>query len=230
MSTCVSILSACVDSPSSLCVRLRVAAFRIRLVRFGTIAGDSDPIRICAHYRPNIQAIRRSIHGMICRSVLVRAVKTRRWFGFETASFHVRVCFCVISLFTIIGMRLHVSLLISCDFLLYFTSLITCIASWDICDCSPYLCSWYELVSTSFHVLVVWRCCLGLELEDLRLWLNLIHWFPGLVIFMHQMYMDLVLGYWDIRFISFHMKLFGFGFSCEKSWTVIWIDLELELI
>ena len=55
---------------------------------------------------------------------------------------------------------LHVTLIISCDFLLYCTSLITCTTSWDICDCSPYLRSWYGLVSASFHVLVACRCWL----------------------------------------------------------------------
>ena len=57
-----------------------------------TIAGDPDPIRICASYRPNTIAIRKSIHGMIRRSVPVRAVKTRRRFSSKTASFHVNVC------------------------------------------------------------------------------------------------------------------------------------------
>ena len=37
------------------------------------------------------QAIRRPFHGMIRRSVPVRAVKTRRRFSSETASFHVSV-------------------------------------------------------------------------------------------------------------------------------------------
>ena len=63
-----------------------------------------------------------------------------------------------ISLFTVVGMRLHVTLIISCDFLLYFISLITCITSWDIYNCSLYLHRWYEFVSAFFHVLVVYRC------------------------------------------------------------------------
>jgi len=78
---------------------------------------------------PDTQAIRRPIHGMIRISVFVRAVKTRRRFGSETASFQVSVCFCLI--FPIYRC-LHVlcfALIISCDFLLYFTSFIIRIRS-----------------------------------------------------------------------------------------------------
>ena len=85
---------------------------------------------------PDTQEIRRSIHRMIRRSVPVRAVKTRCQFGSETTSFHVSVCFCLI--FPIYRC-LHVlcfTFIISCDFLLYFTSCITCIRSWDMYDCS----------------------------------------------------------------------------------------------
>ena len=66
--------------------------------------------------------IRRPIHGMIRRPVPVRAVKTRRRFGSKTSSFHVSVRSCV---FTVIGMCFHINVIISCDFLLYFTCLIT---------------------------------------------------------------------------------------------------------
>jgi len=52
---------------------------------------------------------------------------------------------------------LHVALIISCDFLLYFISLITCTTSWDIHDCPLYSCSWCLLILALFHVLVVWR-------------------------------------------------------------------------
>jgi len=109
-----------------LYVRLRVAAFRIRSVRSGFVAGDPDPIRICTRYGPDTQAIQRTIHRMIRRSVVVRAVKTRRRFGSEIMSFHVSACSYV---FIIVGMHLHVTLIISYDFLLYFTNLITCITS-----------------------------------------------------------------------------------------------------
>jgi len=50
--------------------------------------------------------------------------------------------------------------IILCDFLLYFTSLTCCITSWDIMDCSPYLCNWYERVSVLVCVTVVRRCWL----------------------------------------------------------------------
>ena len=51
---------------------------------------DSDSCR-CGS---DTQAIRRPIHGMIRRLVPVHAVKTRRRFGSETASFHVSVRSC----------------------------------------------------------------------------------------------------------------------------------------
>ena len=50
---------------------------------------------------PDTMGIRRPMHGMVRRPVPVRAVKTRRRFGSETASFHVSVRFCV---FTVVGM------------------------------------------------------------------------------------------------------------------------------
>jgi len=75
--------------------------FRIYLVRSGplreirTVTGDPDSIRILARYGHDTMAIRRQAHGMIRISVQVRAVKTRRRFGSETASFHVSVRSCV---------------------------------------------------------------------------------------------------------------------------------------
>ena len=79
---------------------------------FGPATGDPDPIQICARCGPDTMVIRRPIYGMIRRPVPVRAVKTRRRFGSETASFHVSVRSCV---FTVVGMHLPVTLIISCD-------------------------------------------------------------------------------------------------------------------
>ena len=90
-SACVNMLCVGVNSPSSLCVRVRVAAFQIRLVRSGPVAGDPDPIQIRARCGPDTMAIRRPIHEMIRKLVPVRAVKARRRFVPETASFHVSV-------------------------------------------------------------------------------------------------------------------------------------------
>ena len=59
---------------------------------------DLDPLQeiwIGARYGPNALAIRKPTHGMIRRSVPVRAVKTRRRFGSKTASFYVSVCLLV---------------------------------------------------------------------------------------------------------------------------------------
>ena len=101
------------------------------LGRSGPVTGDPDPIGIRAHCGPETQTIRRPIHGMSRRSVPVCAVKTRRWFSSEIASFHVSVRFYV---FTVVSMHLHVTLIILCDFLLYFTCLITCTTSWDVSE------------------------------------------------------------------------------------------------
>jgi len=78
-----------------VCVWLRVAVFQTCSCDPNPATGDPDPIRICIHYGPDTMEIRKPAHGMIRRSVLVRAVKTRRRFSFETASFHVSVCFCL---------------------------------------------------------------------------------------------------------------------------------------
>ena len=74
------------------------------LQRFGLVRWDPNPatrdpypIQIRAHCGTDTMVIRRPIHGMIHRSVLDRAVKTRWRFGSETASFHVSVRSCVFS-------------------------------------------------------------------------------------------------------------------------------------
>ena len=48
--------------------------------------------------------------------------------------------------------RLHINVIISCDFLLYFINLITCITSWDISERLLYLCARFELVSIENHL------------------------------------------------------------------------------
>ena len=107
----------------SSCVWLCVIATRTCSCDPNYVRGDSELCR----YGSDTLAIRRPIHGMICRSVPGHAVKTRRLFGSKIVSFHVSIFSYI---FTIVGMRLQVTLIISCDFLLYFTSLITCIPSW----------------------------------------------------------------------------------------------------
>jgi len=70
------------------------------------------------------------------------------------------------SLFTVLSCVLYVSCIITCDRLLYFISLITCITSCDIRDRTSYLFSWIERL-LSFHVLVVVTVDLGLVLDTL---------------------------------------------------------------
>ena len=94
-----------------------------------TVAGDPDLIRIHARCGPDKVVIRRPIHGMIRKSVPVRAVKTRWRFSSETALFHVSVCFCLFSYLPLSINTCVLILIISCDRLRYFTSIITCITS-----------------------------------------------------------------------------------------------------
>jgi len=67
---------------------------------------DSELCLLCTQY----MAIRRLIHGMIHISVPVHAVKTRRRFGFKTASFHVSVCSCVF-LYLLLSVCVYILLL-----------------------------------------------------------------------------------------------------------------------
>ena len=109
-------------------------------------------IQVCVRYGPDTLAIWRSTHGMARWSVLVHAVETRRRFNSEIALFHVSVCLCLISLFTVVNRYLYFSLIISCDYLMCFSSMFTRITSWDIIDYSPYLFCWTEYLLASFHV------------------------------------------------------------------------------
>ena len=81
----------------STCVWLHVAAIRIRSCDPNPVTEDSDPIRIRIRRVPIRQAIQRPRHKMIRRSLPLHAVQTRRQFGPEITSFHVSVCFCVIT-------------------------------------------------------------------------------------------------------------------------------------
>ena len=121
-------------------------------VRSESVTGDSDPIWIRNHYGPDTQAIREPIHGMIRRSVPVHVVKTRQRFSFETMSFHVSDYSCIIFFIYHYQYYIHVTCIISCDCLRYFTSMITCITSWGISERSPYLCSWYERFISILHM------------------------------------------------------------------------------
>ena len=146
-----------VNSPPFLCSRLRVAVMRICLCAPNLVTEDPDPIWNRVHCGADTQAIWIPTHGIIWRFVSVRTVKTRWRFGSETVSFHVSICSCVFSYLPLSVGSLYVTCIISCDRLTYFTSVITYISSWDIGECSPYLCSWYEYLSASFHVLDIRR-------------------------------------------------------------------------
>ena len=138
----------------SSCVLLLVAVIQIQLRDPSTVTEDLYPIQIRVSGVPIRQPIQRSMHEMIRRSITFREVKTKRRFESKTVSFHVSVCSYVIFLFTVVSRHFCI---ISCEWLIYFTSIITRITSWSISERSLYLFRWYEHLSVSFHVLVV-RC------------------------------------------------------------------------
>jgi len=77
-------------------------------------------------------AIRRLTYEMIRRSIPLRAVKIRRWFGPKTASFYVSVCSYIFSLLLLL-VGVHISVrIISCDHMIYFSSMIIRITPWNI--------------------------------------------------------------------------------------------------
>ena len=80
-----------------------ICVCRLHAIAIRTHSRDSDPIRIRVRCGPDTITIRIPIYGMIQRSVPVRAVKTRRWFGSKIISFHVSVCSCIIFLFIVIS-------------------------------------------------------------------------------------------------------------------------------
>jgi len=69
---------------------LRASAIQTYLVRSELVAEDPDS---CSLW-PDTMAIQRPIHGMIRRTVLIHAVKTRGRFSSKTVSFHVSVRSC----------------------------------------------------------------------------------------------------------------------------------------
>ena len=140
-----------------VCVCISSCVYDCVLQWSRSIWWDLNPLQeiwICTHYGPDTLAIRTPIHGMIQRSVAVRAVKIRWQFESKITSFHVSVYSIIISLFIVISRCLYVTRIISYERLSDFTSMITYITSWDIKKRSPYLFSWYEHLSVSFHVIV----------------------------------------------------------------------------
>ena len=131
-----------------LCVSLWVFSCVLWISR--PVWWDPDQLQeiwIGVRYGPDIVEIRRLIHGMICRSVPVCAVKTRWWLGSKTTSFHVSVCshiFCYLSLPIDVHVLIHI---ISCDHLIYFTSMIDYL--YHFMRHSEYLLSHYCWLSLS---------------------------------------------------------------------------------
>jgi len=152
MSTCMYVVCVCVW------VYVRVSLCSVACCsNFRLVCWDPDPIQIRVRCGTDTLVIRKPIYKMIRRSVLAHTVKTRWQFGSKIASFHVSVCFCVISLFTVINAYLCYIRIISCDRLIYFTSMITHIISCGTSECSLWLYSLSECPSAAFHVLVFRR-------------------------------------------------------------------------
>jgi len=109
----------------SSCVRLRVAVLWTRSYDPKPVTGDPDPIQICVRCGFDTLPIRRPTHEMIQRSILVRAVKTRRRIGSKIVSFHVSIYSYVFSyLLSPVGNCVSIRI-ISCDRLIYFIGMIT---------------------------------------------------------------------------------------------------------
>ena len=95
-------VSVCTCVRVYLCLRVCVFAWyndTDPLVWSEPIARDSDLYPLWIRYIGDWKLT----HRIIPRFVPVRSVKTRRHFGSKIASFHVRVCFCIISLFTVVS-------------------------------------------------------------------------------------------------------------------------------
>jgi len=140
MSTCIYVVCVCIRVYVcvSSCVGLCVAAFQTCSCDLNSITGVSN---LC-HYRPDILVIRRPTNEMIWRFIPIRVVRTRWRIKSKTASFHVSVCSYVFP-YLLLPVGVHVAIrIISCDHLLYFTSMITCITSWDVSECTLYLYSY----------------------------------------------------------------------------------------
>jgi len=121
-----------------VCVNFPLSVYDCVVQRYRLVWWDPDrlqKIQNCVRCGPDTLAIRKSTHRTIQRSIPVRAMKARRRFWSKTASFLVSVCSCAIFLFTVVTGYLCFICIISCDRLIYFTSMITRIIP---CDTSEF--------------------------------------------------------------------------------------------
>jgi len=91
--------------------RLHATVTQIRSVRFRPVIGDLDWYSLWTRYIGDSKIDTQDdpeIHT-------VRTVKTKQRFGSKNASFHVSVCSCVISLFTVVNRHIYATCIISCD-------------------------------------------------------------------------------------------------------------------
>ena len=123
------------------------------------VTEDPDPIWIYVRYGPDTLVIHRPTHGW--SGDPYRFVQWRPDSDSVSKPYHFMWVF-AFGLFLYLPLSIYIcsTFIFSCDYLMYYNSVIICITSWGISDCLPYLCSWYEFVSASFHVLVVCRCWL----------------------------------------------------------------------
>jgi len=135
--TCICSVVCCSDSDSFVQYKLSNGRFRVVPImdpipwQFEDLSMRwSADLYQFMHWRPDNDSISKPRHFMLVFALVL------------------------FSLFYHCQYYLYVICIISCDCLRYFTSLVTCITSWDISECSLYLYSWFERLFTSFYVVV----------------------------------------------------------------------------
>ena len=149
MSMCIYMCSACMFYG---CTFVWVHVFDYAVQRFGPVWRDPDPlrkVRIYARYGPDTMAIRRPTHEMIRRFLPVRVMKTRRRFGFKTASFHMSICLLVYFNFSVLFYCFIRMYILFC--IIFFMSA-TIVISW----CSHVILWIYCYSIASIVILLFW--------------------------------------------------------------------------
>ena len=133
-----------------VCMWLRVTATRTRSWDPNPVTGDSDLCLLWTRYTGDSKTDSWDDSGVSAGS----CSKDQMAIQFQN---HVISCECLflcIFLINVVNRCLCFTCIISCDPLIYFTIMITCIASRDISECSLLLYSLSESLWTSFHVMV----------------------------------------------------------------------------
>ena len=169
---CIDVWRVCLYMWVCICVYLWVSVY------FSCNARTCHAIRIwiCSRYGLVTLAIQKPTHGMIQRFVSVRAVKTRQRFGYKIASFHVSICSCIISLFTVVC-SIYM-LLILFHVIIWYIWPVWLPVPFHVTSVTVHLIylvdlSYYQCQFMCWYFVAVG---LGLVLKNLRLWLNSTYW------------------------------------------------------